>query len=264
MDEFKINRTQCVTCGIKLPNGKAKYCSTTCRTEAAKTRNKEKQRGRYIKSRKLVKDKKYSLVILAGGACVNCGYNKNLSALHFHHKDPSTKNLHLNGAALSTYADYRLLMELDKCELLCANCHGEHHNPTLDMSNFDESNIHDFAKESKCIKPRKCVICNNGMSKKSKFTCGSQNCSYSRNLLKRPSPRKLYEGLLKFKYINPTAKHFEISSSTLGKWLSFCGIRHDSDTLTWIHNLQTDVVTKHISELKEKYSNSELIQNYEL
>lgn len=61
-----------------------------------------------------------------GGKCSKCGYNKCLGALEFHHIDPSTKDkdyFSQRGGLTDT-----LKLELDKCVLLCANCHREEHH----------------------------------------------------------------------------------------------------------------------------------------
>ena len=60
-----------------------------------------------------------------GGSCSKCGYNKCLDALEFHHIDPSIKDKkysHLRSAF-----SVKLKLELDKCMLLCSNCHKEVH-----------------------------------------------------------------------------------------------------------------------------------------
>jgi hypothetical protein len=70
---------------------------------------------------------KLKSVTYRGGKCCICGYNKCLAALEFHHKNPSKKDFTINkrkGIPWKT-----LQKELDKCDLLCANCHREvHHN----------------------------------------------------------------------------------------------------------------------------------------
>ena len=59
-----------------------------------------------------------------GGKCQHCGYNKYYGALQFHHIDPSTKDVE-NFSKWKNFEN--LKKELDKCMLLCANCHVEEH-----------------------------------------------------------------------------------------------------------------------------------------
>ena len=61
-----------------------------------------------------------------GGKCVKCGYNKCNAALDFHHLDPTQKEFNL-GSHGHTRSWERMKVELDKCILLCANCHREIH-----------------------------------------------------------------------------------------------------------------------------------------
>lgn len=58
-----------------------------------------------------------------GSKCQVCGYNKCSRALHFHHKDPSTKLFGISGS--HCYSWEKIKSELDKCVLLCSNCHME-------------------------------------------------------------------------------------------------------------------------------------------
>lgn len=60
-----------------------------------------------------------------GGQCVICGYKKCHSALEFHHLNPEEKDIKFNG--LKTSFTEKLKLELDKCILVCANCHREIH-----------------------------------------------------------------------------------------------------------------------------------------
>jgi hypothetical protein len=61
-----------------------------------------------------------------GGRCMRCGYSKCIRALQFHHRDPKTKSFGLSIS--STRSWERIRTELDKCDLLCANCHAEVEN----------------------------------------------------------------------------------------------------------------------------------------
>ena len=71
------------------------------------------------------KDKVQTLKLEYGGKCSICGYDKYLGALEFHHVDPSTKEFHLG--TRRGYDITRLRAELDKCVLVCSNCHAEIH-----------------------------------------------------------------------------------------------------------------------------------------
>jgi hypothetical protein len=66
---------------------------------------------------------KLKLVEAKGGKCIICGYNKCIQALGFHHRDPTTKKFTISGSHNRTMES--LLSEIEKCELVCANCHIE-------------------------------------------------------------------------------------------------------------------------------------------
>ena len=59
-----------------------------------------------------------------GGKCEICGYNKNIYALEFHHKDFTQKDYDISSSDRNFE---KLKPELNKCMLLCANCHRELH-----------------------------------------------------------------------------------------------------------------------------------------
>jgi hypothetical protein len=47
--------------------------------------------------------------------------------LDFHHKDPSQKDWEVANMVRSRWSQKRILAEIDKCEVLCANCHRREH-----------------------------------------------------------------------------------------------------------------------------------------
>mgnify|MGYP002345817199 FL=1 len=65
-------------------------------------------------------------VAYKGGKCTKCGYSKCLGALEFHHLDPSQKDFEIGGLKLHAWSDV-VKRELDKCILVCSNCHKEIH-----------------------------------------------------------------------------------------------------------------------------------------
>ena len=55
--------------------------------------------------------------------CQICGYKKSSYSLHYHHVDPSTKLFSVSESI--NFSKEKILAEISKCQLLCANCHGE-------------------------------------------------------------------------------------------------------------------------------------------
>ncbi len=60
-----------------------------------------------------------------GGACVDCGYNRCLAAMDFHHVEPEHKDFEIGRYKQREWS--KLKIELDKCVLVCRNCHAERH-----------------------------------------------------------------------------------------------------------------------------------------
>jgi 5-methylcytosine-specific restriction endonuclease McrA len=61
-----------------------------------------------------------------GGKCSRCGYDRCAEALKIHHLDSSEKDFGISSKGY-TRSWKKIRMELDKCEILCANCHREVH-----------------------------------------------------------------------------------------------------------------------------------------
>lgn len=68
---------------------------------------------------------KNAAVNYKGGKCENCGYDKYIGALEFHHLDPTKKDFNISHYASKNFE--KIKNELDKCKLLCSNCHREVH-----------------------------------------------------------------------------------------------------------------------------------------
>lgn len=74
----------------------------------------------YVRERrKILKDE---AINLKGGKCIICGYNKCPMSMDFHHLNPAEKEFSISGNNISRV---RLFRELQKCVLVCRNCHGE-------------------------------------------------------------------------------------------------------------------------------------------
>lgn len=63
-----------------------------------------------------------------GGSCEDCGLTtKHYSVYDFHHTDPSTKSFGIAGRGRGVKME-TLKEELDKCVMICANCHRIRHH----------------------------------------------------------------------------------------------------------------------------------------
>lgn len=60
-----------------------------------------------------------------GNKCQHCGFDKHPAALQFHHVDKSEKEFTLSKRKCASIETIKA--ELDKCIILCANCHAIEH-----------------------------------------------------------------------------------------------------------------------------------------
>ena len=68
-------------------------------------------------------NRKKECINYLGGKCISCGYCKSPHALTFHHKRREEK--YKDVSSMLDYSWAKLSFELDRCELLCFNCHME-------------------------------------------------------------------------------------------------------------------------------------------
>lgn len=57
---------------------------------------------------------------------MSCGYNRCVESLEFHHRDPKQKDFAISIKAYKEFSQ-KVKDELDKCDVLCRNCHTEEH-----------------------------------------------------------------------------------------------------------------------------------------
>lgn len=78
------------------------------------------------------KERAKKLLEYKGGKCQRCGYNKCSAALDYHHVDQSKKKFTIASSLTRSMSD--LIKEVDKCILICSNCHREIHANELEVS----------------------------------------------------------------------------------------------------------------------------------
>lgn len=104
---YKSACKQCLSTSFK------NYCLTdSCKMSRNKFNNKlHSSRRQWLNEIKLEK------------GCELCGYNKHPAALQFDHIEPALKSFTISQDLKKPM--HILLEELDKCRVLCANCHAE-------------------------------------------------------------------------------------------------------------------------------------------
>lgn len=93
----------------------------------------QKKKRNYINVKSYIKKIKLKAIEYKGGKCEICGYDKCVRSLDFHHINPKEKEFGIGSGVCKSWK--KIKIELDKCMLVCKNCHGEiHHN--IDNNNF--------------------------------------------------------------------------------------------------------------------------------
>ncbi len=123
---------------------------------------------------------KYKCIQHLGGKCCQCGTD-NIHVLSFHHKNPDKKEFKLSGKFSSKLSN--IIKEIEKCELICHNCHRELHKK-IKISNGTDAR-------------RKCKLI--FLKYKGTECCGE--CGYNK-----------YKGALEFHHCND--KDYSINSFT--------------------------------------------------
>lgn len=162
--------------------------------------------------------RKLHLIDLRGSCCENCGYNKNLSALDFHHKDPNEKESQLDMRNLSNSTMEWILEEFEKCEVLCSNCHREEHNKGLEIKLVREAvkHLQEKITISKPIGRPKCCDCGVEIN----YTY--KRCRVCGDIAKQKSNRPnliLLQNELNSNGVTWCSKKYEVSRNTIHRWL---------------------------------------------
>lgn len=133
---------------------------TKCRTEATMRRR--------LKLKSMALDYK-------GNKCSKCGYDKCPGALDFHHLENKEFNISNNGI---TNSWAKVLKELDKCVILCANCHRELHYEEFS----DKRSELEYSRRKLTTETVECLTCKKEFKQKRKEQkyC-SKTCSDRKN-----------------------------------------------------------------------------------
>lgn len=108
-------------------HAQCKSCNRIARTLKYKVHYEkygEQYRDRARKRKLKIKSERQKLLyqLLSGKVCEHCGYD-DIRALEFDHIDPTLKSFGISRAINDCYAWDKILIEIKKCRVLCANCH---------------------------------------------------------------------------------------------------------------------------------------------
>ena len=123
LKQLEVKRTglkTCIRCGItkeidKFQRGKGNTCRQCW--------DKQSHQKATIK----IAEHKLLVNELKRGGCILCGYNQYLPALDWHHIDKDTKDKDISSSETMRKSVDRIMNEISKCVVLCANCHRAYH-----------------------------------------------------------------------------------------------------------------------------------------
>lgn len=96
--------------------------------------NSDYQRRKRERRTLIRQETKRKLVDLKGGKCQVCGYKKYVGALQFHHLNPDEKEFTIAENYVSNID--RIMKEINKCILVCGNCHAEIEGGLINIKDF--------------------------------------------------------------------------------------------------------------------------------
>lgn len=129
-----MHTKKCRKCGIEYPidtfyinvrykDGRYTWCKH-CFVEAKKKNITKEQKNSYAKSSH--HRRKALGIAYLGGVCSVCGIKDDPCIYDFHHKDPAQKEYTITQRIRWKSFD-KIKRELDKCILVCSNCHRKLH-----------------------------------------------------------------------------------------------------------------------------------------
>ena len=218
----------CVYCDRPVTGNQIKYCSKKCGQKSRyENRSLDDKVAAVVKCNRNIKTKS---LIYKGGSCIVCGYNNCPAALDFHHIEEDEKEFTLSQTTRSWIETKN---ELDKCVLLCSNCHREHHFGDLDLTKYIHKNptikegdenleAEGFDPYFKYDDPNTCVDCEVEVQRT------STRCNDCYNPAKHfpadqfssrkfdPSPEKLKELVWEMP-VTKVGEHFGVSGNAIRK-----------------------------------------------
>ena len=172
---------------------------------------------------------KSEAVRLKGGKCSDCGWSGNIAAFQFHHKDPSKKEFTISTSPRVSWEKY--WNEIEKCDLLCANCHAIRHSKNtapqflVDVENYKgrelvvsdvpwKNQVHIFVP-----KIYVCLTCKTpyeAIRKEQKY-CSDECKNKGKRKCIRPTKKEL-QHMISVMPMTRIGKQYGVSDNAVRKW----------------------------------------------
>ncbi len=157
-----------------------------------------------------------------GGKCICCGYNRCIQALELHHLNPEEKEISLSNYSIGWD---KVVKELEKCILVCSNCHREIHEGfyTKDELFLKKIYLDDIANELINDRNSKleekhyyCPSCGKEITRMAQYCsdCANKN---KRIVKERPTREELKQ-LIRTTPFTKIGQQFEVSDNAIRKW----------------------------------------------
>lgn len=159
-------------------------------------------------------------VYVMGEKCQCCGYNKCITALEFHHLNPKEKDFSFGSNTNRSWYDTQ--KELQKCILVCANCHREIHQGLINKDQLKPSFIKERAEEiSKLIddlKSNKIYYCKDCGIEVWRGNNYCPKCAAKKlRIVERPNREILKEKIRNQTFLS-IGKEYGVSDNAIRKW----------------------------------------------
>lgn len=166
---------------------------------------------------KVRKRRKQLFVDRFGGKCSICGYDKCINSLDFHHIDPNKKEY--PPSYLMNLSIENAQKELEKCILVCKNCHGEIHSENYDF-NIDVTKYIRKWNEIECGFCHTKFLTMNDDRKFCSDTCSQLSQMKVKN---RPDKKELKNLIEKYNWTE-LGRMYNVSDNAIRKWARKYGL----------------------------------------
>lgn len=157
--------------------------------------------------------KKQEAVEYLGGKCSICGYNKCLQSLDFHHVNPADKEFNPS-YIIMRWSWEKVKKELDKCLLVCKNCHGEIH--------FGMYGAEELKRKVLIVVELKCKQCGEIFRTKNKdqLYCGDRCSKIKQRHVDRPTKEQLTCDIDGLSWV-AIGRKYGVSDNAVRKWARY-------------------------------------------